>query len=69
MRRFLVLSAVAAAVSLASAPSYASYVGSCTGQVDTSCRAWICQGNCFQRDCAFWVNVVPGTPLCLSPVT
>lgn len=69
MRRLIALSAVAAAVSLAPAPSYASYVGNCTGQVDTNCRAWICQGNCFQRDCAIWINVVPGTPLCISPVT
>lgn len=69
MRHLIVLAAVAAAVSMASAPSSASYVGNCTGQVDTNCRAWICQGNCFQRDCAIWVNVVPGTPLCLSPVT
>jgi hypothetical protein len=67
MRRFIALSAVAAAVSFAPV-SYASYVGSCTGQVDTNCRAWICQGNCFQRDCAIWINVVPGTPLCISPV-
>ena len=69
MRRLLALSAVAVAVSLAPASAHASYVGTCTGHVDTNCRAWICQGNCFQRDCAIWVNVVPGTPLCISPVT
>ncbi len=68
MRRLIALSAVAAAVSIVPAPSYASYVGSCTGQVDTNCQAWICQGNCFRRDCAIWINVVPGTPLCISPV-
>lgn len=70
MRRLLALSAVAVAVavSLAPASSYASYVGDCTGQVDTNCRAWDCERNCFQHTCAVWVNVVPGTPLCIPPV-
>ena len=67
MRRLIALSAVAAALSIAPA-SHASYVGSCTGQVDTDCQAWICQGNCFQRYCKVWVNVVPGAPLCIAPV-
>lgn len=64
MRHLIALAAVAAAVSVAPATSYAT--GYCTGQVDTNCRAWVCDRNCFQRDCAVWVNVSGLPVLCLQ---
>ena len=63
MRHLIALAAVAAAVSVAPATSYAS--GYCTGQVDTNCRAWVCDHNCFQRDCAVW-STFPACPCCAS---